>query len=147
MPWASRSRSPRRSALKGHQPQLHEAVVEAFAVEQTEGFKGCDHDFHKTVNKNHGRIETRRCWIIGTLEYIQYVDPDGAWPDLHCLVMIEAQRRQGSQVTSRTRCYIPSLSPDARILLQAVRKLLTVLNAVSRDQVPWQNHCQRWCRH
>ena len=46
-------------ALKGNQPQLHEAVVKTFAVEQAEGFEGCDHDFHETVNKNHGRIETR----------------------------------------------------------------------------------------
>ena len=32
-------------ALKGQ--QLHAAVVETFAVEPA---KGCDHDFHKTVN-------------------------------------------------------------------------------------------------
>ena len=53
-------------ALKGNQPQLHEAVVETFAVEQAEAFEGCEHDCHQTVNKNHGRIETRRCWVIDT---------------------------------------------------------------------------------
>ena len=90
-------------APKGNQPHLQEAMVETFAVEQAEAFEGCDHDFHKTVNKNHGRIETRRCWALGTPEYLQFVDPDGAWPDLHSLVMIEAQRRQGSQVASETR--------------------------------------------
>ena len=68
-------------ALKGNQPQLHEAVVETFAVEQAEVFEGCDHDFHQTVRKNHGRIETRRCWVLGTPEYVRYVDPDGAWPE------------------------------------------------------------------
>ena len=67
-------------ALKGNQPPLHEAVVETFAVEQVEGFEGCDHDFHKTANNNHGRIETRRCWVIGTPEYIRYVAPDGPGP-------------------------------------------------------------------
>lgn len=40
-------------ALKGNQPQLDEAVVKTFAVKQAEAFEGCDHDFHKTVNKNH----------------------------------------------------------------------------------------------
>ena len=54
-------------ALKDNQPPWHEAVVETFA--------GCDYDFHKTVNKNHGRIETRRCWVIGTPAYIRYVGP------------------------------------------------------------------------
>ena len=56
--------------LKDNHPQLYAAVVETFAVEQAEAFEGCDHDFHKTVNKNHGRIETRRCWVIGIPEYI-----------------------------------------------------------------------------
>ena len=117
-------------ALKGNQPQLHEAVVETFAVEQAEGFEGCDHDFHQTVNKNHGRIETRRCWALGTSEYIRYVDPDGTWPDLRSLVMIEAQRRQGDQVTAETRYYISSLPADARALLQAVRSHWGIENSL-----------------
>ena len=66
--------------LKGNQPPLHETVAETFDVEQAEGFEGCDYDFHKTVNKNHGRIEARRGWV-GTSGYVRYVDPDGAWPD------------------------------------------------------------------
>ena len=77
-------------ALKGNQPPWHEAVVETFTVEQAEFFEGCVYDFHKTVNKNHGRIETRRCWTIDTPEYLQYVDSDRIWPDLRSLVMIEA---------------------------------------------------------
>ena len=38
-------------ALKDNQPPWHEAVVETFTVELAEAFEGCDHDFHKTVNK------------------------------------------------------------------------------------------------
>ncbi len=117
-------------ALKDNQPQLHEAVVETFAVERAEGFEGCDHDFHKTVNKNHGRIETRRCWVIGTPAYIRYVDPDGLWPDLRSLVLIEAQRRQGDRVTSETRYYIASLSAEAQLLLQGVRSHWGIENAL-----------------
>ncbi len=117
-------------ALKGNQPQLHEAVVETFAVEQAEAFEGCDHDVHQTVNKNHGRIETRRCWVIGTPEYIRYVAPDEAWPDLQSLVMIEAQRRQGDRVTAETRYYISSLPADARVLLQVVRSHWGIENSL-----------------
>ena len=117
-------------ALKGNQPQLHEAVVETFAVEQAEGFEGCDHDCHQTVNKNHGRIETRCCWVIGTPEYSRYVDPDGVGPDLQSLIMIEAQRRQGDQVTAETRYYISSLPADARVLLQAVRSHWGIENSL-----------------
>ena len=49
-------------SLQSNQSQLHEAVAETFAVEQAEGFEGCDYDCHKTVNKNY----TRRCWALGT---------------------------------------------------------------------------------
>ena len=99
------------------------AVVETFAVEQTEGCEGCDHDFHKTVHKNHCRIETRHC-RAGVPEYTRYVDRDGSWSDLHSLVMIEAQQRQGEQVVSETHYNISSLPADARVLLQTVRSPL-----------------------
>ena len=107
--------------LKDNQPQLNQAVVETLAVEPAEAFEDCNHDFHKAVNKGHGRTETRRCWVLGTSEYNRCVDPDGTWPGLHSLVIIEAQRRQGSDVTSETRYYISSLPPDAQNLLWAVR--------------------------
>lgn len=33
-------------ALKGHQPQLHETMIETFVLEQDESFEGCDHNCH-----------------------------------------------------------------------------------------------------
>ncbi len=117
-------------ALKGNQPQLHKAMVATFAVEQAEGFEGCDHDCHQTVNQNHRRIETRRCRVLGTPEYTCYVDPDGVWSDLQRLIMIEAQQRQGDQVTAETRYSISSLPADARVLLQAVRSHWGIENSL-----------------
>ena len=117
-------------ALKGNQPPLHEAVVETFAVEPAAGVEVGSHDCHQTVNKHHGRIETRRCRAVGTPEYIRYADPDGAWPDLQSLIMIEAQRRQGDQVTSETRCCISSRPADARVRLQAVRSHWGIANSL-----------------
>ena len=117
-------------ALKGNRPRLRGAGAETFAVEQAEGFEGCDHDFHKPTNKNHVRMETRRCRVVGIPEYIRYVDPDESWPDLHSLVMIAVQRRQGTKVTARTRyCTCP---PNARILLQAVRSHWGIENSLHR---------------
>lgn len=51
-------------------PLLH--LVSAW--KQAEGCEGCDHDFHKTVHKNHCRIETRRCRALGAPEYTRSVD-------------------------------------------------------------------------
>ena len=83
-------------------------LVETFAVERAKGFEGCDHDFHPTVNKNHGHIETRRCRVIGAPEYLRSVDPNGLWPDLHSLIVIEAQRRQGDGPPRRPATTFPS---------------------------------------
>ena len=58
------------------------------------------------------------------------MDPDGAWPDLHSLVMLEAQRRQGNQVTAETRYYISRWPADARILWQAVRRHWGIENSL-----------------
>lgn len=129
MPWAARSGLRRRSAtgdrLCAVTPEQPGAVARGrgrgLRRRAGEGFEGCDHDCHKTVNKNHGRIEARRCLALGTPEYTWYAAPNKTWPDLHNLVMIEAQRRQGKQVVSETCCYISGLPADARALLQAVR--------------------------
>ena len=95
-------------------------MAETFLVKQVEGFEGCDHDCHKTVNQNHGCIKTRRCWVLGTPEHARYVDPNRAWPDLHSLVMIEVQRQQGEWVILGTRDYISRLPADARALLKVL---------------------------
>ena len=62
-----------------------------------------------------------RCWVLGTSECVRYVDSNWSWPDLHCLVLSEAQRQQGDRVVSEICCYISSLPAAARALLQAVR--------------------------
>ncbi len=47
--------------LKDNQPTLHDAVAKMFAYEQAEDFVQCPHTYHPTVNKGHGRMETRQC--------------------------------------------------------------------------------------
>lgn len=51
-------------ALKQNQAHLHEAVETMFTLEKQNGFADAAHDFHQTIEKDHGRIETRRCWVI-----------------------------------------------------------------------------------
>ena len=55
-------------ALKKNQPQLHQDVTRMFAEARKSDFAGVDHDY--SVNKGHGRIETRRCWTVSDSEYI-----------------------------------------------------------------------------
>ncbi|MCY3711188.1 MAG: ISAs1 family transposase [Caldilineaceae bacterium] len=117
-------------ALKQNQPQLHEAVETMFTLEKQNGFADVAHDFHQTIEKDHGRIETRRCWVISDPEFLAYMDPDQEWSQLQSLVMIEAKRQLPESTSSATRYFISSLSPDAKLLLSAIRSHWSIENSV-----------------
>jgi predicted transposase YbfD/YdcC len=108
-------------ALKGNQPALEQAVRAMFGEAQATGFRGLAHDRHETVEKGHGRIETRRCWTIREPEHIAYLDEPGRWPGLRSIGMVEAERTIGAATSHETRYYIGSLAGDARQFGRAVR--------------------------
>jgi len=65
-----------------------------FTLEKQNGFADVALDFHQTIERDHGRIETRRCWVISSPEFLAYMDPDQVWSQLQSLVMIEAKRKR-----------------------------------------------------
>jgi predicted transposase YbfD/YdcC len=50
-------------SLKGDQGLLHEEVAEYFAWAERTHFKEVEYDYCATLEKDHGRIEGRRCWV------------------------------------------------------------------------------------
>src|SRR5512139_1142333 len=57
-------------ALKENQPALHEEVALLFDDLAASGFTAYEHSFSQIVNSGHGRIETRRAWVITDTEWI-----------------------------------------------------------------------------
>src|SRR5215217_6004355 len=99
-------------ALKDNHPALHARVRLAFgdadaAVGTTLPLG--DLTPHATIDKGHGRIEQRRCLTIGDPDYLDYVDPDRAWPQLRSVVRLESSRRIGATVTTEACHYLSSL--------------------------------------
>ena len=82
-------------ALKQNQPQLHQDVTDTFEQARQTGFDSLDHDFHETVNKGHGRIETRRCWSVSDPDHLSYINDRNEWTKLTSVVMIESERNGG----------------------------------------------------
>ena len=117
-------------ALKQNQPQLHEAVETMFTLEKQNEFADVAHDFHQTIEKDHGRIETRRCWVISAPEFLAYMDPDQEWSQLQSLVMVEAKRQLPQSSSYATRYFISSLPPDAKLLLHFTRSHWSIENSV-----------------
>ena len=117
-------------ALKGNQGTLHRDVQDLFAYVQETSFRDMAHDFHQTIEKDHGRIEIRRHWTISEPEFIDYLNPDGAWAGFQSIGMVEAERRIGDETTSETRYYISSLPGDAIVFSEAVRGHWGIENSV-----------------
>ena len=72
-------------ALKQNQPQLHDDVTEMFDHAKRSGFSDLDHHFSETVEKGHGRIEKRRCWVVSDPDYLDYVNDRNQWSGLKSL--------------------------------------------------------------
>jgi predicted transposase YbfD/YdcC len=111
-------------ALKDNHAHLHDRVKRAFvdagaAVGTTLSL--ADLVAHTTVEKGHGRLERRRCLVIGDPAYLAFIDPDGAWPGLKSVVLIESTRRIGTTVSTEARHYLSSLPADAKALGAAIR--------------------------
>ena len=115
--------------VRANHQGLHDRMEDTFALERAADFADCPHDYADTVGKDHGRIETRRCWTTGDPAYLAHVDPDREWCDLASLVWVECERRCGDRVATDTRCFISSLPPRAQPLLQAVRQHWSIENA------------------
>ncbi len=95
-------------AVTQNQKPLHIQLVETCACARAENFADCPHDYACTVGKDHGRIETRRCWAIGGVDYCRSVDPAQEWPGLQSLIWLEATLRMGDTVSTETRYCISS---------------------------------------
>jgi predicted transposase YbfD/YdcC len=108
-------------ALKDNQATLHEAVAFRFAAGQADGGAGSDHDYQRSVEKNHGRLEVRQVWTVEDPALIAYLDPHGAWPKLRSVAKVVAERRVGADVSREARYYLSSLPGHAAAMGAAVR--------------------------
>jgi predicted transposase YbfD/YdcC len=117
-------------ALKGNQGTLHDQVQDLFAYAQEINFRQVGHAFHQTLDKNHGRLEIRRHWLIWEPEFISFLDPTGKWVGLGSIGMVETQRYTAAQATRETRYYISSLTGQVLEFAHAVRAHWGIENQV-----------------
>ena len=101
-------------AVKENQPNLCDDIARSFAETSAEP---CD--YHKTVDKDHGRIETRECWVSTDTPA---TGRDGDWPHLNAIAMVRNTTERNGKTATQTRYYITSLAgPTAETLLARVR--------------------------
>jgi predicted transposase YbfD/YdcC len=117
-------------AVKGNQDNLHQALQDRFELAQVENFRHMQHDFCKTVDKGHGRIEVRRCWTISDPDYLLALTGAKDWPKLSAIVKVQYERRVGERTSQQVRYYITSLPSNASRTLSAVRAHWQIENSL-----------------
>ena len=112
-------------ALEGNQGDLHTDVVQLFTAARKQNFKNIEHQFHSTVSKGHGRMETRRYWTMGSTEYLLGAQK---WSGLKSIGMVESQREIDGKVSIEQRYYILSIQSDVQRFSAAVRSHWSIEN-------------------
>jgi predicted transposase YbfD/YdcC len=109
-------------AVKENQPKLYHEIRWLFSHVDHPDYPALLHDSHQAVGKDHGRLERRLCQTITSPERLASLNPDGLWPNLHCLIAVHASRRVGGKPQQETRYFISSLDGNAQTCALAVRQ-------------------------
>ncbi len=117
-------------AVKENQGQLHEGIRDLFEGAEAFGFDGVSYDHAATVGKGHGRLERRECWVITDEDCLDYLHPQGHWPQLKAAVKAMGHRQTAAGSTSKPRYYISSLSASAEQLLAVIRSHWSIENSL-----------------
>ena len=122
-------------ALKGNQETVHgevksyldDAIAQRAIPSAAIPPRPSPLTFHETVEKDHGRLETRRYWQSQTLDW--FADR-GKWEGLRSVGVVESVRDVNGQVTTERRYYLSSLPQDIFCFARAVRSHWGVENSL-----------------
>lgn len=114
-------------ALKGNQGTLYQDVKDYFEYALEKNFDGIKHQYFETLEADHGRIETRRYWIISDIDWL---DNKEKWAKLTSIGMVESHRQINSKLTVDRRFFITSLDSEVERFARAVRAHWTIENSL-----------------
>lgn len=106
-------------ALKRNQPTLHDDVVRFFEDPETTGLETVE-----TIDKDHGRIETRRTTVSHEVAWLQsdrrYPD-EPRFPGLKTLIQTTTRTERRGKTTEETRYFISSATLSPERAAEAIR--------------------------
>jgi predicted transposase YbfD/YdcC len=110
-------------AVKGNQPNLHDAVYAVFDRACETDFAGMKHDGGEAIEDAHGRHEERYVTVV--------YDPEGLppeWPDVSAVILVGREREVNGKRADTAHYYITSLRGTAAELANLVRRHWAVEN-------------------
>ena len=122
-------------AVKANQKTLSEALVESFETGERLGWGAADVRYQTTVEKDHGRLETRRAVWVPRIDWL----PEEilkAWPTLAAVGMIETTQEKGKDEGA-------TISTDRRYFIMS-RGVATVGDFTRAVRAHWGIESMHW---
>ncbi len=114
-------------SLKGNHGNLLYDVSRYLDALIDEGFKRAQSDHFETVEKGHGRIETKRYWITNDIDWLSCKED---WEGLKTIGVVESERTVIStgETSIERRYFICSIESSAALFAKAVRSHWAIEN-------------------
>ena len=109
-------------AVKENQGHLFEDIQYLFeTLDAAREMTSTPYHSAKSLNKGHGRIETRECRVTDREEHLALLRKRQQWKGLKSVVRIVSQRQIGETLEVQTRYFISSLPAEAKTILETKR--------------------------
>jgi predicted transposase YbfD/YdcC len=108
-------------ALKGNHPLLYADSELLFSDLAAAGIKLTPDCVAHDVNKDHGRIEIRKAWVVQDPHILRALQGSEKWPKLAAIVKLEAERIVGDKRERNIRYYLASFPIQAHQAITMTR--------------------------
>ena|SRR3990167_3688452 len=115
-------------ALKGNQGTLHQDVKDFFELETKTGFQEIEIEEHQTIEKGHGRLETRHYVLCNDIAWLKERHPE--WTTLQGIGFVHATREHKGGAQEETRYFITSLKTGVTSFSNAIRTHWSIENSL-----------------
>ena len=107
-------------ALKGNQGEFHDDI-KLFLDKQLETeYARVAHDMYTSVDGGHGRIETRKVWVVSDVKWL--IDRHPQWKSVGSISVVESTREINGHRSDERRYYVSShKNVSAEFMAQAIR--------------------------
>ena len=106
--------------LKANQGTFYTDVYAMFDDKyMNEADKDSEYETYSTLDKGHGRIEKRTCYVLNEVAY--FTDYLAEWKDLKKIFAVKREVERNGEKTTEVSCYLSSKNASAEELLRYTR--------------------------
>jgi len=105
-------------SVKKNQRTMYEDIETLARLEGSNGYREISHEYYKTLEKGHGRIEEREYWLIPDVKWASWYDD---WKGLGAIGIVKRRVIKGSETSEEMAYYITSLKKNVQQFATGVR--------------------------